>query len=51
MNIALKVARILAATAVAVLVLREFGLIAVGLLAIVVQLATMLIRRLRAEHR
>jgi hypothetical protein len=50
-NIVLKAVRILAATAVAVLVLREFGLIAVGLLAVAVQLATMLIRRLRSHPR
>jgi hypothetical protein len=45
----MKILRIIVATAIAVVVFKEVGLVAVGLLAIAAQLAAVLIRRRRTR--
>lgn len=50
-SVTVKAVRILIATAVAVFVLRAFGFLAVGILAVATQLTAMFIRRHRASSR
>ena len=50
-SVKLKLVRIIAATALAVVVFQELGLVTVGLLAVATQLTAVLLRRRRTQQR